>query len=179
MDSQSVDDRGIGFDQKALPKASDIETEEDHNERKKQDCADGQASIRDWYPGKRNGLAVRNCFLNANGALDRSRRTDKAVAPLRMGLDESGLLGGIAQRIAQPLDGVVQTLFKIDKGIGGPDLALQLFASDQLSWMFQKDLKDAKRLVLKSDPGTVLANLAVAKIHLEPWSRFRKRRTKS
>jgi hypothetical protein len=79
-----------------------------------------------------------------------------------MCFDESGLLGRIAQRIAQPLDGVVETLFKIDKGVGGPDLALQFFAGDKFTRMFEQDLQDVEGLVLEPNLKAVLADLAAA-----------------
>ena len=109
----------------------------------------------------------REGFLHSGGFRTIFNLSDEAVAVPRLRLYESGLFGRIAQRIAQLPDAVVQTLFKIDEGVGGPNLALKFIAGDEFSGMFQQDLQDVERLVLKPDPKAVLADFALTKIHFE------------
>ena len=62
-------------------------------------------------------------------------RTNEAIAVPRMCLNKSGFFSRIPKRVAQFLDGVVQSLFKVNICVGGPNLALQFFSGDQFSMM--------------------------------------------
>src|SRR6266446_5312638 len=51
-------------------------------------------------------------------------------------------------------------MVKIDKGIGGPDLLLQLFTSDDLPRTLQENLENLEWLLLKFDLGALFAQFA-------------------
>ena len=68
----------------------------------------------------------------------RADRHQKAVTPPGNGLDKSRILGAVAQGVAEPADGGVETVIEIDKGVGGPQTAPQLVPRNHLSRPFQQ-----------------------------------------
>ena len=56
----------------------------------------------------------------------------EAITAARHGLDEARVVGGIAERLAEPADGVIQAVVELDEGVGGPQRCLQLIARDHL-----------------------------------------------
>jgi hypothetical protein len=58
-------------------------------------------------------------------------------------------------------------VFKIDKGVRGPQTLAQLFASDQLATAFDKDGQDLERLSGKLEFDPQFSQLAGAQIDLK------------
>jgi hypothetical protein len=76
-------------------------------------------------------------------------------------------IGGVAERLAQPLDRGVQTLFEVDEGVGRPQLGAQLLARDEPAGLLEQADEQAKRLLLEGDSATGLAQLSGLDVHLE------------
>jgi hypothetical protein len=58
-------------------------------------------------------------------------------------------------------------MVEIDKGVGGPEFFLHLFARYDFAAMLQQHQQNLKGLFLKPDLQTVLAQFTGSKIHLE------------
>ena len=78
-------------------------------------------------------------------------RCDEPVSLARYGCDEARVIGGVAQRLPDLLDGGVESLIEFHKGIGGPELALQFLTGDQLARPSQQNSQDLKGLFLEFD----------------------------
>jgi hypothetical protein len=100
-----------------------------------------------------------------NGVANHS--SNESIASLGQGLNDARSIGRIAQRFAQALDCVIESVVKIYKRIRRPDLALQFLPSDHLARLFQKSLEDLERLLLQFDSNALLAHFARAQVHLE------------
>src|SRR5260370_20379990 len=83
------------------------------------------------------------------------RLHQKAVALARNGLDVERLIGGIAKRLAQFVDGGIDVGVVVYVRIGGPEAHAQLFAGDDLTWFFEKCKKNLINLALELEPGPV------------------------
>src|SRR5215831_3645959 len=87
-------------------------------------------------------------------------RCDHAVAEPGQGFDVSWPVGGIAQDRPQLFDRGVETVLEIDKGVGRPKLAAQLFATYGFAGMHQQDLQDPKRLGAQANPDSMFIEFA-------------------
>src|SRR5580692_4055151 len=58
---------------------------------------------------------------------------DEAIAELRKGFDKAGFRSGVVQNAAKFLDGGVQAVLEVHKGIRGPELLTKLFASNDIA----------------------------------------------
>jgi hypothetical protein len=63
---------------------------------------------------------------------------NEAISPPGDCLNEDGPFRRFAQRVAQPLDGCIQTVIEINKRVRRPELAAQFLSSDQFSRSFKK-----------------------------------------
>src|SRR5207244_3615054 len=70
------------------------------------------------------------CGRRLAGKLDRCK---KAVAATSQGFDETGVFCRVAQGVAETLDGGVETVVEIDKGVGWPQAGAEVFACDDLA----------------------------------------------
>jgi hypothetical protein len=82
-------------------------------------------------------------------------------------LHEPWTLGGIAQRVAQAVDGSIDAVVYIYKGVRRPKFFPELFPGDDLTWMFEQKSEDLKRLLLEFDLHPLLAQLAGMQVHLK------------
>ena len=82
-------------------------------------------------------------------------------------LHESGIVGVVAERSAQPLDRRIQTVLEIDKRAGRPQTLAQLLARDDFTGALEHERENFERLILKPDPDAAFAKLARAKIDFE------------
>jgi hypothetical protein len=57
---------------------------------------------------------------------------DEAIPSPGYGFNEVGTLSVVVQRCPKPLNGIVQALLEVHKGVGWPKLVLQLFAIENL-----------------------------------------------
>jgi hypothetical protein len=68
-----------------------------------------------------------------NGRSEIVKGANKAVAALGDCLDITRFIGGVAQGFPQPGDGAVQTVIKVNKCIGRPQVLAQFFPSYEFS----------------------------------------------
>jgi hypothetical protein len=94
-------------------------------------------------------------------------RSNESVAAAWQGLDESWLLGGIAERLAQAVYGGIQAMLKIAEGIAWPELLLQLFAGDQFSRPTEQRRQNVKRLSAQAYPDASPSQFLTSQVHLE------------
>src|SRR5262249_21484021 len=94
-------------------------------------------------------------------------RTDVPVAPASQRVDVTWLLPRIAQHFANPCDGVMQAVVKIDEGVGRPDSVLQFLARYNVAGAFQQDLQHPQGLAAQAQPYTLPAQLSRRDIQLE------------
>src|SRR5687767_1972221 len=87
-------------------------------------------------------------------------RRDEAIAASGQGLDVTGDLGGVSQRVPQLLDCVVESRVEIDEGSRWPQPLPQLLPRHELARAVQQQRKDPERLLGKPDLATALAELA-------------------
>jgi len=92
---------------------------------------------------------------------------DKAVTAARNGLDKARSISRVAQSFPQPLRGIVQTLFEVNKRIRGPDPLLQFLACDDLTGMLQQHLQEEEWLFLKFDLDTLSSQLSGTLVNLK------------
>src|ERR1700730_15867910 len=94
-------------------------------------------------------------------------RPDEAIAVTRQRFDEMRALRVVVERCPQPLHGIVQALLEVHKGVGGPELLLQLFPGDGFTRPFQQHDKDLYRLTLQPDLHALFAEFPSSWIELE------------
>jgi hypothetical protein len=92
---------------------------------------------------------------------------EETVAATRNSLDEAGIRCGVPEDFADFVDGRIQAVIKIDECVGWPQAAAQVFAGDYGSRTFKKCGEDRKRLVLKADAPSVLAEFACIEVGFE------------
>ena len=93
--------------------------------------------------------------------------SQKAVSAAWKSLDINGGIGRLSQAVAKSLDGGVEGVVKIDKGIFGPELPAKLFARDQFTGPRNECDQNLKGLLLKIDFRAVFAKFTGAHIHFE------------
>src|SRR5437016_8695099 len=71
--------------------------------------------------------------------------SEKAVAAARESFDEARIFGGIAQGVAQALDGGIQAVIEVHESVRRPKLAAQLFPGDHLAGLLEKECQDLDR----------------------------------
>jgi len=89
------------------------------------------------------------CGRRLAGKLDRCK---KAVAATSQGFDETGVFCRVAQGVAETLDGGVETVVEIDKGVGWPQAGAEVFACDDLAGALKEHGQNPEGLVLEVDP---------------------------
>ena len=94
-------------------------------------------------------------------------RRDEAIASPRQGLDEAWVFGGVSQSVPEPFDGGIQTVIKIDEGIGGPEPGPQFLTCDDLPRLFKKQAEDLEGLFLQANFGVLTPELAALQISFE------------
>src|SRR5262245_52137055 len=94
--------------------------------------------------GRRN----RSCEFGARKGRVGGEGADESIAALGERLDVARCLGSVAEGLAQPLDGVVQTAVEINEGIRGPDLPMEVLTCDDFASMLQQDAEEPKGLIL-------------------------------
>jgi hypothetical protein len=100
----------------------------------------------------------------------RFRRDDtgnEAVAAPGHGLKEARVVGVVSERVAQPLDGRVQTVVEVNKGVGGPEFFAQLLSRDQFSRPLQKSGQKLKWLILESHFEAASTQLPTLKVNFK------------
>ena len=79
----------------------------------------------------------------------------KAVAFARNGLDVERPTGGIAERLAELVDGGIYVGVVVYVRVGGPEAYAQLFAGNDFARFFEECQKNLINLPLELEPGPV------------------------
>jgi hypothetical protein len=122
----------------------------------------------DW---RRDSLDWRQ--LGACGDSNRRDRcelfdgSDETVAATGQGLDEAGIIGGVAEGFAELVDGGVEAVAEIDKGVLRPDALAELIAGDELAGVFEESGQNLKGLARKLDANPGFAQFTGGKVHGE------------
>jgi hypothetical protein len=82
-------------------------------------------------------------------------------------LDEPWVLGVITQRLAQFIHGGVNAVFKVNEGIGGPELLLDLLPRHRLARPLEESGENLERSFLQLDLVPVVAQLTRSKVNFE------------
>ena len=97
-------------------------------------------------------------------ALD--RRDEPVPAPVQR-LDEPRIVGIVAERGAQPLDGRVQAVLEVDERACRPEALPELLSRHHFARPLEHHRENLERLILKPDADAALSQLARAQIDLE------------
>ena len=92
---------------------------------------------------------------------------DEPVATSRHGFHKSGIFRDIPQRIPHLADGAVDCIVEIDKGVGVPELFLDLFPRDHFAGALDQEGQDLEWLLLNFDADAALSQFARLKIQFE------------
>src|ERR1043166_5449122 len=96
--------------------------------------------------------------------VDSLHRSDEAIAAAGQGLDVTGLLGGIRERLPDPPDAEGQALLEIHEGVAAPDFPLDLLSGNDLATVSGKQDQDFEGLPLQVDHPASLAQLGPLEI---------------
>ena len=91
---------------------------------------------------------------------------EKPVSPSSDGLDEAGALRGIAQRVPELADRLVEAVIEVD-GRPRPQQAVQLLPRDQLPRPLEQDDQEPEGLLLQPKAPALLQELPGSGIGLE------------
>jgi hypothetical protein len=94
-------------------------------------------------------------------------RCDEAVTAPGYGFDETRLLGIVAQRCANLVDGEVDAAIEVNEGVTIPDALVNFLTGDDLSCAFDQQKKDNNLLRPEFDHVAALAQLTIRNIKLE------------
>src|SRR6516164_9203113 len=92
---------------------------------------------------------------------------DEAIPSPGYGFNEAGTLSVVIQRRPKPFHGIVQSLLEVHKGVGRPELLLQLFSGDGLARTSQQHDQYVQWLPLQSDLPALFAEFPSSWIKLE------------
>src|SRR5258708_37782063 len=104
---------------------------------------------------------------------DRNRRgkdidlKNESIAQLGHGFNESGLVGRVAERLAQSGDSTVQPMVEVHKRVGRPEALAQLVARDHFPGSLQEQRQHTERLFLYPAQPTFLTQFTRPKINLK------------
>jgi hypothetical protein len=105
--------------------------------------------------------------LRQLGSCDPVDWRDKSVTAASHRLYESGIFGRIAKSVAESANRGVQTVVKINEGVGRPELLLQFVTSNDLARPFDESKQYLERLLLQAHTRAVAAKLSRAHVHFE------------
>ena len=96
-----------------------------------------------------------------------SNIANEAISSSSKRLNEDGRFRRFAQRIAQPLDGGIQTVIEVDEGVRRPELAAQFLSGNHFSRPFKQRRQHLQRLFLELYLLSPLAQFPGVEIDLE------------
>src|SRR6185295_6726342 len=96
-----------------------------------------------------------DCWKRRLEVDDRDVRNEAVAAPGHC-FDESGTLGGIAQRLADLVDRFVEAVVEIHERIRRPEATLEFRARHEIARPGQERGKHLKRLLLEPNPDATL-----------------------
>ena len=103
-------------------------------------------------------------FRGLGNLVDSLHRSDEAIAAAGQGLDVTGLLGVIRERLTDLPDAEVQPLLEIHEGVAAPDFSLDLLSGNDLATVSGKQDQDFEGLPLQVDHPASPAQLGTLEI---------------
>jgi hypothetical protein len=91
-------------------------------------------------------MAIREGHRSCRSLLARLYGGDEPIATSRQGLDETGIFGGVAERIAETVHGGIEAVLEVAEGVIRPKSSLQLLSADQLAGPEKQKTQDLKGL---------------------------------
>src|ERR1700739_2059245 len=99
--------------------------------------------------------------------LDDLDRCDQTIPAPGQGFDKPRIFSIIAERFAQLLHSGINAVFKIDKGIVGPEFSLNLFPGYHFPGTFKESGKNLERPLLEPDLVAIAPQFSAAKVNFE------------
>jgi hypothetical protein len=93
--------------------------------------------------------------------------SDEAVTPLGKSLDEAWVVGRVVERLAEPVDGLVQAMIEIHKGTGRPKALGEFFARNHFAGPLEQSREDLEGFFLKDGVVTVATKFACMQVQFE------------
>src|SRR5882724_6023363 len=103
-------------------------------------------------PAPQEGTSDR---LRLRGRNSTVHGRQQPIPAARHSLDESWILGRVAQGFTQPADGSVQTVVEVHIRIGWPQTSAEFFPGHDFSGTVEQHAQNLKRLFLQTDSGSV------------------------
>jgi len=128
---------------------------------------------RGYQPPPRFRCACDRDIVSRSGPCGRTflgrkfHRGEEAVSAPRERFHETGILGGVAQGVAQALDGRVQAMIEVYKRIGWPQAGVKIFPGNNFTGTLEKHGQDLQGLFLEANFDAVAAQLSRAKVYLK------------
>lgn len=92
---------------------------------------------------------------------------DEAVAAAGEGLDEARVAGGVAEDLADAVDGGVDAVVEVDEGAIGPEGAGDLVAGEDLAGVLEEQKEQLKGLGVELEAKALAAQLAGGSVGFE------------
>jgi hypothetical protein len=94
-------------------------------------------------------------------------RSHKAIAALGQSFDVLGIARRVAEGSTPPGHDVVDSVLEIDRGVVGPQMALDFVPRDQFARVFEEHGQNPAGLILEPNNYAVLAKFAGSEIQLK------------
>ena len=91
----------------------------------------------------------------------------EAVTAAGEGFDEAGAGGGVAEGLAQAVDGGVDAVLGVDESAVGPKVAGDLVAGEQLAGVIEEQAEKLEGLDVETDADALTAELAGGGVDIE------------
>src|SRR5262249_7073383 len=130
--------------------------------------SDGSIPASGTYVRQSSGFRFETQILvRGENRLRSGNRSLERIPAAREGLNVHRGFRGFAKGFAQPLDGGVEPVIKVDECIVGPQFASQLLPGNDAPGAIQENQKKLKRLRLKLDLHPVFAEFTSLCVYLE------------
>src|SRR3954465_7582504 len=107
----------------------------------------------------------RNFDRNRNGVVtDYLHRRNEAVSTFGLRLNEARVRSGVAQGVAQLIDGGVEAVIEVHESVGGPEALAQILPGDHFASPFKQRDEDLERLLLQTDFAALAEEFAGANV---------------
>jgi len=124
---------------------------------------EGRPSGAPWLRGDNAYFHLRALTI----CLHDVNRSDKTIPTPWQRLDEPWVLGVIPQRLTQFIHGGVNAVFKINEGIGGPELLLDLFPRHNFPGPLEEHGENLEGSFLQLDLVAIMAEFTPSKVNFE------------
>ena len=110
-------------------------------------------------------------YLRGSGHHGIADGSDETVAPTSEGLDEAGVVGGIAEGFADLVDGGAEGVVEVYGGVFAPETELEFFTRDDFSGVLEEGGQDFEGLALNLDSFASLPEFTALKVGFEEAER--------